>query len=555
MNRFFIISILFITYQAVLFGQQKDFKAALKNGKNNDGVYVAFPKQLTSEKYEKWLLKNKAYKIMSTKKDKYLIFGNYVECVAEICFLPVEEVAKYEKEVARNKKLEAFHDAVNIKGLSTIETMKKQLAVFRKYPDFTPQYFSVTINGETFPKGSDIRAAWEENKDVTKEFLSVFPEYRNDKSIRSQFLNSNSSSGTVAGFIELFQDYQMAEDHVYSTIKMLIGLNLNPRWPKEVIPMLTGHVDMTRILNLLIDHKSDSESELITKYIDYTGKKYFSKKNLGEYFVSTETYLQLIKEINGCTPLIQQRPKTAENIFQPFVSFRLKKDGVTVWQQLFSDFPDKKSEILSISRNQYVSQAYYSKRKWSPDISSAISDTRSTIGRLSKYIESQIPDSEGIQLAKQYLSEASSILNRYNGDLAPARSYEAALEKEVAQIRENIEDHYYRKDLNVPPYVTENRTKDRTDGYAVTIDGTIIVDCEINKDGKYFYLTDIINYSSVSDFVVGVMTQEIGLRDCWHCFKNSTSLMERGEMIVAQYKNYGIKQWYKINRQRRLPYL
>jgi hypothetical protein len=501
-------------------------EAGIGQGKIN-ATYITYiiGKNRQERKLNEWFSKHPQFVRVKTEQ---------ASNATKIYFINAGEEDIYKAE---NEKILAFEDARTVNGNYYSESMKKQIAVFKKYPDFTPLCF----DGQRFWAVDD--------KKLVREFLSTFPEC-NDQTVKNEYIAMMKKWGIpvkeIVGFIEAFQDYQAAEDIVYLVIKDM-GSKFDHNWVKQVIPHLVGHVDITRILNTAIDHKYDSESTLITKYIDYTGDKYFSKKSLNEYFASTATFLQLIKEINNCTPLIQQRPKTAENMFQPFISYRLDKEGVTIWQQLFSDFLDKKSEILSIIRNKYVSSAYYSKRKWSSDIQSRLSEANSIKNNLNAYINAAVPDSEGIKLAKQYLVEVNNVISRYNADLPQARSYESSITSQISRIQKEVENTSI-----VPPYRVRNRKqynefRDWIDIYITPRNLDLYnIDYEY-KSGIYYGngISKSDNARTLDEFVLKYVKNDIKVI-LWG-YRLDTEGLEKAESIIKQYNQYGIREWYKID--------
>jgi hypothetical protein len=513
-------------------GMAKAIEAGIEQGKINI-TYIAYVLRnksvLDDRKFEIYRQEKKLKKWFSKHPQFIRKKTEHESNSAKIYFIKTEEEAEYNKA---NEKQIAFQNA---------NTIEEKIAVRRRYPDYDP---GITLAIDVMIKDKD--------KELAKKFLLAFPE--KSSSLKNNYLgymkqNSNKILD-ITNFIYIFDDYQAIENRVYSTIVEL-GKRISHEWVKEVIPLLSEHVDITRILSVAIDHKNDSESTLITKYIDYTGTKYFSKKSLNEYFASTATYLQLLKEINNCTPLMQQRPKIAEaeDLFQLFVDYRLDKEGATVWRQFFSDFPDKKPKILSTVRNRYVSSTYYYERKWSSEIGDAISNANTVRGNLNKYISSEIPDSEGIRLAKQYLTEANSVINKYNADLPKAQSYESGIKSQISRIKAEVSNTTI-----VPPYRVKNRKarelSESIDIYIPSIDADIAADYSY-EDRVYYgpYWGSAIgksdNVRTLDEYVLKFVKDRINVI-IWD-YDWDTDRLKRAESIIRQYNQYGIREWYKID--------
>jgi hypothetical protein len=519
MVRLLFISILCIACQINLLGQQKELEAALKKGKNKDNFYVAYPKNLTLEKYNKWNAKNNKYKIMKTTKEELVIFGNDVDCVTEIYFLPVSEMAEYEKQQY-------------LKNVKT--SMTDLLAARKRYPDYV---HPLRIDGEYFFN------SWKGNeyKNLAMEFLSTFPEYRGYAAFKQEFLWATQGDLTyIKGFIDLFQDYQAVENYVLKITTRYSKYRSNTEWVQTILSYLINHVDISRILNIVIDHTNDYESTLITKYIQYTGTKYFSKKSLDAYFASVETYFQLIKEVNNCTPLIQKRPQIENNLSEMFISHRLGKDGLAAWQTLLSAMPDKRTKILSELRGRFITRVTYHKENLLNNIESAISYANEIKTNLEQYISAQIPDAEGMQLAKQYLNEIQPIIDQYRHDIPQAKAYESQLRADIKVIEGNIFGEY--ANLTVPPY---NIWATKDDMLSINADGVymnIFFMSRTHSPGFYYLPSENKQFSTLDEAVVFAMQKELrkSTSNCWTCDIRSA------EFIRDLYRKYGIKQWYKM---------
>jgi hypothetical protein len=207
-------------------GMAKAIEAGIEQGKINI-TYIAYVPRYESGLFDrhfeirvqerglkKWFSEHPQFIRKKTEQE-----GN----AAKIYFIKTEEEAEYNKA---NEKQIAFQNA---------KTIEERIAVRKRYPDYQP--------GNVLPLN-----VMKNDKNLAKRFLSVFPEY--SSSCKSEYLeymkqNSNKISD-ITNFIYIFDDYQAIENRVYSTIVEL-GKRISHEWVKEVIPLLSEHVDITRI--------------------------------------------------------------------------------------------------------------------------------------------------------------------------------------------------------------------------------------------------------------------------------------------------------------------
>jgi hypothetical protein len=257
----------------------------------------------------------------------------------------------------------------------------------------------------------------------------------------------------------------------------------------------------------------------------------------------------------ACNDLIALFPDKKTEIASKTITLKINESGASAWRDLLAWLTDSRDKILSDIRNRFISQPYYSEQKWSPQIQGAINSVNTITANLQKYIDAAVPDNEGMQLAKQYLSQGPSVVSKYRADLRLAETYESTLSSYV----KNIKDKITYNQLSVPPYtITETSDNRGTfcnycgDRIRVVIDGTIhtYVDKE-DKSGKYYpeWGSSISGYSTLGEAIIEVTRFKIKATsiDCWACFE-SVSDMARAETIERQYQQYGMSQWYKINR-------
>jgi hypothetical protein len=128
MRSIFLLGLLNILSSIFAHGQQKEIDVALKNGKTKLGYYVAYPKKLTTEKFEAWKAKNTSYYFYDVKTKDISEFGTTKEYVTEIYF--VENMEEYRR--LKERKLIALLESGNF----TSSNMRQVTAIIKNHPDY-----------------------------------------------------------------------------------------------------------------------------------------------------------------------------------------------------------------------------------------------------------------------------------------------------------------------------------------------------------------------------------------------------------------------------------
>ena len=283
---------LFLSVALFVSGQEKDFAKAIKDGKKVEHHYVAYPSNLTVDKYKKWITTQRKYVVINYKTENKLIFGFYTDCISEISFIPYTELEEYEKKSAK--------------------TLRDMIAVRKKYPDYNlPMTVNAIYDSFIIKCGSGfISSAFRcLDTELINSFLKAFPEYKNNEALmtlcwdghytttkiksepfialfgkeakeftKKQILKGNFSRMTLREFIDFYGDYESAKayayDHfnnnlhmqarnvitfitvfkeyykVYEFVVNQMRLDQDTdiyEWARKIIPHLRDHVDVSDV--------------------------------------------------------------------------------------------------------------------------------------------------------------------------------------------------------------------------------------------------------------------------------------------------------------------
>jgi hypothetical protein len=379
----------------------------------------------------------------------------------------------------------------------------------------------------------------EKGIEITQKTLTVkTSDFKNNTELYNYltalFADQSSSFDDVKRFVKTFDDrFDLVKDKMYSEIDKMQQV------PLEKVKIL---MDLARC---------------------------FSMKNISDYYVSKETFGLLLDEISKVSILSNNYTQLKDAVFDEYMTKKYE-NGINAWKALAVDFPERKTQIVEYAKRFRPHYDSYSYTKWPTDIKSRLNSLSSTKSACNAYINSGIPDEEGLQLAKKYYAEADNAQNKYLSDLPKAESYEAILISQIRQIKGLFEN---LANLPMPEYTVKEEwhkcfcllgCDDLCMQIAIKSQGLFLfsIGVKVSDSGKnyeansgrgyggYGYHYSSFSYAVIASIIVANgLSKDYSLRsdEYGRCYLSDWEAnLDFAESIVKQYKEYGIKEWWKI---------
>jgi hypothetical protein len=531
-----------LLFPALLFAQGKDIDFAIKQGVTQNKYSLTPKKTIYQNDLPKWEreFEKRGYTISEKLYSHCFVFGQPSYCVSKIWFMDTfikDAIDKiYEKD--RGKWV-----MTKQAGILMAEA-RERYSYYTLLPELSDgSEIKIEIEAELR------RYRWE--FDALMRFIAAFPEY-------PFMLDVAWERNRPDDFLRATKNYAFAETKIYDQLQTAYsrGSTATLRWAygyaEKTIPLLEGNIDISHISNLMKNcFKKDLSlckdfTERIESYMCYTGNKYFSRNSVKDYYTSVADFKQLASELKKCTPLLQSYPDTENNLYQTYFSQRFKEGGVAESHRLIADFPDQKSQILSYARYHYIDKPFDSNSKWSKDIRSHINKIKTIREKLDTYINTNVPDNEGMQLARQHRSKCNEIISNCERAEMTAKAYESKLSSRIYEIQKAVLSTQI-----VPPYRVIKRKQ--YNEFTEWIDITVYSLNSFDLTVQYDYKTGVYYISGFGNLPISENIRSLNelvlkyVKDMIHVILwDSDNYLPKAERIIEQFNKYGIKEWYKI---------
>lgn len=550
-----------------LFAQSKrEFDKMVENAILNNDIYtIHYPKNVKEKDLNSYFSGRKDLILKGYDKYDVLKYGDRITYVRLIRFTTVamNEVAEKRNHFASVNERAFIRRLGNIVSDIDIELLIETRKKYREFQIVSPNSTSVEVHL--------LRYKW--NDDLLARFIEVY-------SFNSLFYLAWTRNPKADEFIKKFKNHKYAEERV----RIQLETALNPpslckscegkgkvqyydavwlpcgRCPidlkvaysnaKSALPLLReNNIDVSNLQKLMNSSFekdlsfSKTNKEKVESYMFFTEGKYFSKNSVSGYYGSVSDFKLLLSEINRCSPLQKIiSSNTNSELTDEYISGFCK---INNYNSFLTGFPDKRQQIFSRLRSDYVVQPSYYNIKWSSDIQSRINDVRKTREVLNTYINANVPDSEGMQLARQYVTRANEVISQYERDLPNARAYEARVSAQAREYKAAVE-----RTRTPPPYQVISRKQNRD--YREDIIEFRIPDLQGYHSEKWEvkYKYDNKKYEGVGAMSFNTLAEYIlHYARFWSFVDHDKwgSDVRRDEKLLEQINKYGINQWYKVS--------